>query len=94
MYLNLQNELVAHVRATLKRLYDVELGDIAVSQPPNVELGEYAFTFAFELAKKLRKAPKKWSRRSEACRGSLDLRWRVRGTSLRSLIARSLLLSS
>jgi arginyl-tRNA synthetase len=59
VYLNLQNHLVAHVRATLKRLYDLELGDIAVSQPPNVELGEYAFTFAFEMAKKLRKAPRK-----------------------------------
>ena len=59
MYLNLQNQLVAHVRETVKRLYDVELGDVVVGQPPNVELGEYAFTFPFELAKRLRKAPKK-----------------------------------
>jgi arginyl-tRNA synthetase len=71
VYLNLQNQLVAHVRATLKRLYDVELGDIAVSQPPNVELGEYAFTFAFELAKKLRKAPKKIADEVVAALGSV-----------------------
>lgn len=71
MYLNLQNHLVAHVRATLKRLYDVELGDIAVAQPPNVELGEYAFTFAFELAKKLRKAPKKIAEEVVAALGSV-----------------------
>jgi len=71
VYLNLQNELVAHVRATLKRLYDVDLGDIAVAQPPNVELGEYAFTFAFELAKKLRKAPKKIAEEVVAALGSV-----------------------
>jgi arginyl-tRNA synthetase len=71
VYLNLQNQLVAHVRATLKRLYDVEMGDIAISQPPNVELGEYAFTFAFELAKKLRKAPKKIAEEVVAALGTV-----------------------
>jgi arginyl-tRNA synthetase len=71
VYLNLQNQLVAHVRETVKRLYDLELGDIAVGQPPNVELGEYAFTFPFELAKKLRKAPKKIAEEVVATLGSV-----------------------
>jgi arginyl-tRNA synthetase len=71
VYLSLQDKVVAHVRDTLKRLYDIELPEIAVSQPPNVELGEYALTFAFELAKKLRKAPKKIAEEVVAALGTV-----------------------
>jgi arginyl-tRNA synthetase len=71
VYLNLQNQLIAHVRATVKRAFDVELTDIAVAQPPNVELGEYAFTFPFELAKKLRKSPRKIAEEVVASLGSM-----------------------
>jgi len=39
--------------------YDLDLPKIVVEQPPKVELGEYAMPLAFELAKKLRKAPRK-----------------------------------
>lgn len=39
--------------------YQVELENVVVEQPPNVGLGEYALPLAFELAKKLRKAPRK-----------------------------------
>ncbi|HEV2964649.1 MAG TPA: arginine--tRNA ligase, partial [Candidatus Angelobacter sp.] len=59
MYLELQQQLVQHVRDVLKRHYDVELPRIVVDQPPSVSLGEYALTFCFELAKKLRKPPRK-----------------------------------
>jgi len=59
LYRNLQRNLAAHVREFLRQKYDLELANVSIEQPPNVELGEYALTLAFELAKKLRKAPKK-----------------------------------
>ena len=59
MYRNLQRNLAAHVREFLRQKYDLEVANVAIEQPPNVELGEYALPLAFELAKKLRKAPKK-----------------------------------
>ncbi|HWS18930.1 MAG TPA: arginine--tRNA ligase [Candidatus Elarobacter sp.] len=59
MYLQLQQQLIQRVRDLLKRQYDVELPRIVVDQPPNVGLGEYALPLSFELAKKLRKPPRK-----------------------------------
>jgi arginyl-tRNA synthetase len=59
LYLQLQQQLIQRVRDLLKRQYDVELPRIVVDQPPNVGLGEYALPLSFELAKKLRKAPRK-----------------------------------
>src|SRR4051812_15922620 len=58
LYLRLQSRLVEHVRALLRRMYDIELSAIGVSQPPSAQFGEYALTFAFELAKQLRKPPR------------------------------------
>jgi len=59
LYLELQQQLTQRVSELLKRQYDVELPRIVVDQPPNVGLGEYALPLSFELAKKLRKAPRK-----------------------------------
>jgi arginyl-tRNA synthetase len=59
LYRHLQRNLAAHVREFLRQKYDLDLANVSIEQPPNVELGEYALTLAFELAKKLRKAPKK-----------------------------------
>ncbi len=59
MYLELQQQLTQRVRDLLKRQYDLELSRLVVDQPPNVGLGEYALPFSFELAKKLRKPPRK-----------------------------------
>ena len=59
MYLELQQQLIQHVTALLKRQYDIELPRVVVDQPPKVSMGEYALPLSFELAKKLRKAPKK-----------------------------------
>ncbi len=59
MYLLLQNRLMAHVRAFLKQKYDIELANIVVEQPPKIELGEFALPVSFELARTLRKAPRK-----------------------------------
>jgi arginyl-tRNA synthetase len=59
LYLQLQQQLIQRVSDLLKRQYDVELPRVVVDQPPNVGLGEYALPLSFELAKKLRKPPRK-----------------------------------
>jgi arginyl-tRNA synthetase len=59
LYRHLERRLTQHVREFLLRTYEVDLAKIVVEQPPRVELGEYALPLAFELAKKLRKAPRK-----------------------------------
>ncbi len=59
MYRHLERRLSDAVRDFLRRAYSLELAAIVIEQPPKVELGEYALPLAFELAKKLRKAPRK-----------------------------------
>jgi arginyl-tRNA synthetase len=59
LYRIFQQQLVERVRALLRQQYDVELPNIVVEQPPRVELGEYALPLAFELARRLRKAPRR-----------------------------------
>ena len=59
MYRHLQGRLAEAVRDFLRRTYGIELSNIVIEQPPDVEMGEYALPLAFELAKKLRKAPRK-----------------------------------
>lgn len=59
MYRTFQQQLAERVRDFLRRQYDVDLANIVIEQPPKVELGEYALPLAFELARKLRKAPRK-----------------------------------
>jgi arginyl-tRNA synthetase len=58
VYLEAQQRLLARVRALILTKYDVELGSIAIEQPPDLKMGEFALPVAFELARKLRKAPK------------------------------------
>ena len=59
MYRHLERRLAQHARHFLRRTYGLDLPKIAIEQPPKVELGEYALPLAFELAKKLRKPPRK-----------------------------------
>ena len=59
MYQKLQQQLVARLRELLRTQYSIETENIVVDQPPKVELGEYALPIAFELAKKMRKPPRK-----------------------------------
>ena len=59
MYLEHQRSLASHVRAFLREKYDVDLPNVVIEQPPNVAMGEFALPLSFELAKKLRKAPRK-----------------------------------
>src|SRR5208282_2359223 len=59
LYRHLERRLADHIRDFLRRTYGLDLPRIVIEQPPRVELGEYALPLAFELAKKLRKAPRK-----------------------------------
>ena len=59
MYRYLERRLVEHLREFLRRAYDLDSANIVVEQPPKIEMGEYALPLAFELARKLRKAPRK-----------------------------------
>ena len=59
MYLEKQKLLAACIRDFLRDKYQVELANVVVEQPPKVELGEFALPLSFELAKKLRKPPRK-----------------------------------
>ena len=59
LYRHLERRLAQHVREFLRRTYDLDLAKIVIEQPPKVEFGEYALPLAFELAKKLRKPPRK-----------------------------------
>jgi arginyl-tRNA synthetase len=59
LYQSLELRLVDHLREFLLRTYGLENANIVVEQPPKIEFGEYALPLAFELARKLRKAPRK-----------------------------------
>jgi len=59
VYRHLEHRLAHHVREFLRRAYQFDLPRIAIEQPPRVELGEYALPVAFDLARKLRKPPRK-----------------------------------
>jgi arginyl-tRNA synthetase len=58
LYRHLQRRLAEAVRDSLRRTYNIDLFAIVIEQPPKVDMGEYALPLAFELAKKLRKAPR------------------------------------
>ena len=59
MYRHLERRLTTAVREFLRRTYQFDIANIVIEQPPKIELGEYALPIAFELARKLRKAPRK-----------------------------------
>jgi arginyl-tRNA synthetase len=59
LYQYLELRLVEHLREFLRRTYNLVDANIVVEQPPKIEFGEFALPLAFELAKKLRKAPRK-----------------------------------
>ena len=59
VYLERQKQLGEHVRQFLKSKYQVDLQSVVIAAPPKVEMGEFAMPFSFELAKRLRKAPRK-----------------------------------
>src|SRR5271167_3029125 len=59
MYLEHHKQLAAAVRAFLREKYQIEMTNVVIDQPPSVEMGEFALPLSFELAKLLRKPPRK-----------------------------------
>ena len=58
MYRKQQRLLRERLRSVLQAKYQVELPQIAIEQPPDLEMGEYALPVAFELARRLKRAPR------------------------------------
>jgi arginyl-tRNA synthetase len=58
MYRTIQQSLLARIQAILLAKYEVTHANLVVEQPPSIALGELALPVAFELAKRLRKAPR------------------------------------
>jgi arginyl-tRNA synthetase len=58
VYLELQKQLSAHLRAVLKAKYSLDIDNIPVEIPPELKFGELATPIALQLARSLRKAPK------------------------------------
>src|SRR5271157_5468032 len=59
VYLEQQKKLAGAIRAFLRDRYQIEMANVVIDQPPSVEMGEFALPLSFELAKRLRKAPRK-----------------------------------
>ena len=58
MYRTLQQNIQRQIETLLAERYGVELPNLAVELPPKIEFGEMALPVAFELAKRLKKAPR------------------------------------
>ncbi len=58
MYRILQQTIQARIQEVVHERYGVELTQLAVELPPKLEFGEMALPVAFELAKRLKKAPR------------------------------------
>jgi arginyl-tRNA synthetase len=72
VYLELQKRLEARLRDVLKAKYDLEVENIPLETPPELEFGEIATPIAFELARKLRKAPKVIAQETVVALGAVD----------------------
>ncbi len=58
MYLELQKRLGSRLRSLLEEKYGLLVENIPLEIPPDLKFGELATPIAFELARKLRKAPR------------------------------------
>jgi len=72
LYRHLERRLAQQIRDFLQSNYGLDVPKIVIEQPPRVELGEYALPLAFELAKKLRKPPRKIAEEIVAGIGPID----------------------
>ncbi len=58
MYRTIQQILLTTIQGILSDVYSLQISHIPFEQPPNIALGELAAPIAFDLAKRLRKAPR------------------------------------
>src|SRR5665213_840453 len=71
VYRNYRQSLFERLRAVLQEKFQVEIPRLTVEEPPQVEMGDYALPIAFELARTLRKAPRKIAEELVAALGSV-----------------------
>jgi arginyl-tRNA synthetase len=70
--LELQKRFEQHLRSVLAAKYDLQLESIPLEIPPELKFGELATPIAFELARKLRKAPKVIAQEIVVALGKVD----------------------
>ncbi|MDE3148979.1 MAG: arginine--tRNA ligase, partial [Acidobacteriota bacterium] len=68
----MQKRLGSHIRGVLQAQYDLQLEAIPLETPPDLRFGELATPIAFELARKLRKAPKIIAQEIVAALGTVE----------------------
>ena len=71
VYRTRRQSLFERFDAVLREKFQVELTRLTVEEPPKVEMGDYALPLAFELARTLRKAPRKIAEELVAAIGSV-----------------------
>jgi len=59
VYLKQQKVLLERLRTALREKYQIDDAKLVIEQPPEIKFGEYALPVAFELARRLKKAPRK-----------------------------------
>jgi arginyl-tRNA synthetase len=72
VYLELQKRLAAHLRTVLQTKYDLQIESVPLETPPDLQFGELATPIAFELARKLRKAPRIIAQEIVSALGALE----------------------
>jgi len=72
VYLELQKRLSAQIRQVLATKYDLQLENLPMEIPPDLLMGELSTPISFELARKLRKAPKIIAQEIVAALGTLE----------------------
>ncbi len=72
MVLELETKLGEAIRATLKENYDLAVENVPLETPPDLRFGELATPVAFELARKLRKAPRVIAQEIVAALGAVE----------------------
>ncbi len=72
MVLQLEKRLADRLRAVLKEKHELEIGNIPLETPPDLRFGEIATPIAFELARKLRKAPRIIAQEIVAALGTVE----------------------
>jgi len=72
VYLELQKKLGDRLRAVLQEKYNLQLENIPLEIPPDLQFGELSTPISFELARKLRKAPKIIAQEIVAAIGALE----------------------
>jgi len=72
VYLELQKRLGSRLRSLLEEKFSLRVENIPLETPPDLKFGELATPIAFELARKLRKAPKVIAQEIVSGLGELD----------------------